>query len=304
MFSPAHIIFDFLATALSPIFAIGGLAGGLALILAVLHRALHVSEDPRIKNVEAMLPHTNCGACGFPGCRAFAEALVTGESAPAACTVGSGADHKRIAAYLKVAPGEFQRRVARLACGGGANVARFQAHYSGPKNCRVAMQAGGGGKACAWGCLGFGDCERACERASFQAIDMNAESLPVVDPELCTACGDCVTACPLELFSLQSREHRLWVACKNTEAGDAVLADCAVGCTACEKCAVDALPGLITMQANLPRIDYSRNELSKRAAIERCPTGAIVWWLSDSESVPGRESPRLSRRRPLPVARI
>jgi Na+-translocating ferredoxin:NAD+ oxidoreductase RNF subunit RnfB len=244
----------------------------LATLLALANRKLSVQEDPRIDAVEDMLPHANCGACGFPGCRPFAEALVTGAAKPGKCSVSSDEGRAAIAGYLGVDVGAEEKRVARLACAGGSNVARDHARYQGLESCSAAALVAGGGKGCFWGCLGLADCERAC---TFDAIAMNEHGLPVVDEDMCTACGDCVMACPKDLFSLHAISHRLWVACKSQAAGDGILEDCQVGCTACGRCAMDA-PGLITMQGNLPVVDYGRNHQTK-TPIQRCPTGAIVW---------------------------
>ena len=62
-----------------PILTLGLLTLALAGLIAVANKKLYVYEDPRIDQVEDMLPHANCGACGFPGCRPFAEALVAGQ---------------------------------------------------------------------------------------------------------------------------------------------------------------------------------------------------------------------------------
>ena len=129
-----------------------------ASLLVLAHRKLHVDEDPRIDAAFQMLPGTNCGACGFPGCRAFAEALVAGDALPGKCSVSSPDGHQRIADYLGVSVGAEERRVARLACAGGNNVARHQAHYEGLASCSAAALVAGGGKSCFWGCLGHGDC--------------------------------------------------------------------------------------------------------------------------------------------------
>jgi len=252
--------------------AIGGLTLVLATLLVVAHRRLRVEEDPRIDVVEAMLPHANCGACGQPGCRPFAEALVRGEVLPGRCTVGSADERAAIAAYLGVDVGAEEKRVARLACAGGSNVARRRARYDGLQTCRAAAQVAGGGKGCFWGCLGLADCEVACD---FDAIRMDEHALPRVDEEACTACGDCVSACPKDLFSIHPVSHRLWVACRSLEAGDGLLEDCEVACTACGRCAMDA-PGLVTMAENLAVVDYGRDH-QDRLPIQRCPTGAIVW---------------------------
>ena len=190
---------------------LGGLTLLLALMLILANKKLYVYEDPRIDQVEDMLPHANCGACGFPGCRPFAEALVEGKILPGKCTVSSDEGRTAIAQFLGVDLGAEEKNVARLACAGGTNVARNKASYKGLKSCTAAALVSGGGKGCFWGCLGHGDCEVVCD---FDAIIMNEHSLPIVDVDKCTACGDCVEVCPKDLFSIQPISNRLWVACK------------------------------------------------------------------------------------------
>lgn len=269
----------------------------LGLALAFASRKWHVQEDPRIDAVDELLPHANCGACGFPGCRAFAEAAVQGKVAPSGCTVNSKAGTAAVAAVLGVDAGSQEKRVARLACAGGKHVARMRAAYDGMPSCRAAVAAGGGGKACAWGCLGLGDCDRSCK---FDAIHMNEFGLPVVDEDKCVACNDCVLACPLNLFSLQPVSRQLWVNCKSLAEGDEALADCEVACTGCGRCAADAPPGLISIVKNLAVIDYSKNHLTSRLPIERCPTGAIVW-LENQQAVRGAAAKKILRKSALPI---
>ncbi len=258
-----------------------------ASLLVVAHRKLHVDEDPRIDAATQMLPQTNCGACGFAGCRGLAEAMIDGDALPGKCTVATEEEREAIAAFLGVDVGAEEKVVARLACAGGTNVARNRARYEGISSCRGAALIGGGGKGCFWGCLGLGDCEDVCD---FDAIVMDKHSLPVVIEAECTACGDCVDACPKDLFSLHEQNHRLWVACRSLLKGDAAMADCDVACDACGRCAADA-PGTISMVDNLPVVDYSRKH-DIREAIDRCPTGAIVWY--DPEE--GRQTGKAARR--------
>jgi len=262
-----------------------------ASMLVLAHRFLHVDEDPRIQEVQDMLPGTNCGACGFPGCLGLSEAIVSGSALPGKCTVMNDDEREMVAEYMGVDVGAEEKVVARLACAGGTNVARNRSSYQGIDSCRAAALVAGGGKACFWGCLGLGDCEEVCD---LDAIYMNEHGLPVVIEDRCTACGDCVDACPKDLFSLHPVSHRLWVACKNLEKGEAVLADCDVGCDACGRCAADA-PDVITMVNNLPVVDYQRNHDVKQA-IERCPTGAIVWFDETKGPVTGRAARRIIRQ--------
>jgi electron transport complex protein RnfB len=270
---------------------IAGLTIVLASLLVLANRWLHVAEDPRVSFVERMLPHTNCGACGYPGCRGFAEALVTGEVLPGKCTVSTPAEHARIASYLGVDIGAQERKVARLACAGGNNVARSRAHYEGLGSCAAAALVAGGGKACFWGCLGLADCELACD---FDAIVMNPHRLPVVVEDRCTACGDCVEACPKDLFSLHAVSHRLWVTCSSLAEGDGILEDCEVACTGCGRCSSDA-PDRIEMKNNLPVIDYRIRPLTP-GPTQRCPTGAIVWLDPDAGPVKGQAAREIVRK--------
>jgi len=245
-----------------------------------------------------MLPGTNCGACGQPGCRAFAEKLVVGETAPGQCTVSAEEARESIAGFLGVDVGGDEKRVARLACAGGSHVARQRAAYVGEATCRAANLVAGGGKGCAWGCLGLGDCMVVCD---FEAITMNPVALPVVDEDLCTACGDCVEICPKDLFSLHPVSHRLWVACKNLAFGDEAEDECEVACTACARCVADAPEGLARMENNLVVVDYSKNEQAHAGIIERCPTGAIVWLDGRRGVLRGRHAKPIIRHEALPL---
>ncbi len=277
----------------------GGIGVILAVVLAIADKKLYVWEDPRIDQVEALLPLANCGACGCAGCHAFAEKAVKGEIAPGKCTVNSAEGVAAVAALLKVAAGGDEKRVARLACAGGAHVARQKAQYQGLPSCRAAALVNGGGKGCSWGCLGLADCERVCE---FNAIRMDAHGLPVVNEALCTACGDCVEVCPKGLFSLHVVSHRLWVACRSLLHGDTAEAECEVACTACGRCAADAPAGLVEIVNNLAVVNYAKNSLATRMPIERCPTGAIVWLDAKQGTVKGVEAKKITRKSPLPVA--
>ncbi len=251
-----------------------GLGLFFGVILAVAYKLLKVEEDPRLAHTEELLPGTNCGACGEPGCLPFAQKLIAGEVQPSSCTVASADDIDEIADYLGVDAGEAENRVARLRCAGGKAQAFQIAEYDGFESCRAAAVVSGGGKGCSWGCLGLADCDVSCD---FDAIHMNANGLPVVDIEKCTACGDCVEACPKDLFELLPLSQKLYVQCNNPLAGESVTVLCSVGCDGCAKCAADAAPGLIEMKNELPLIHYESGLPVTAKATSRCPTNAIQW---------------------------
>lgn len=248
-------------------------------LIALANRKLKVWEDPRIDVVNGMLPNANCGACGEPGCRAFAEKLVAGGVQPAGCNVATDEARAQIAGYLGVDAGQAVRIGARLLCAGGSAVARQQADYRGYPTCAAAAAVAGGGKGCAWGCLGLADCVRAC---TFGAMRMDDGGLPAIDLDKCTACGDCVVACPKDLLIILPLDQRLLVRCRNLIAGDGILDDCKVACTTCGKCVADAAPGLISIASGVAVVDYRLNAFAGADAVARCPTGAIVWLESGS----------------------
>jgi Na+-translocating ferredoxin:NAD+ oxidoreductase RNF subunit RnfB len=288
---------DFSSLAISGVFmlALGILLAGM---LAIASRKLYVYEDPRIDEVEGRLPKSNCGACGQAGCRNFAEKVVAGDIEPAQCSVSSPAQRQEIADFLGVAAGQAEKRIARLACAGGRHVAFLRARYAGHNSCRAATVVSGGGKECAWGCLGLGDCASVC---TFGAITMDAHGLPNVDAEKCTGCNDCVEVCPKGLFSVEPVSHRLWVACKNQADGDVAEAACEVACTACGKCVADAAPKLMKLDGYLATINYDWNDQATRSVIDRCPTGAIVWFDNPQSAAKGAAAKKILRNEHLPV---
>lgn len=268
---------------------LGGVGLVFAILIALANRKLKVWEDPRIDVVTGMLPGANCGACGMPGCRAFAETLVKGEARPAGCNVAAAEVRSNIASYLGVEAGTAVKTVARMMCAGGTYVSVQQAQYRGFATCAAAAAVAGGGKGCTWGCLGLADCVRSC---TFDAMQMRDDGIPIVDIVKCTACGDCVRACPKDLLEIHPLDHRLLVQCKSLVAGDDVLESCKVACTACGKCVVDAAPALISVASGVAVVDYQLNELAAVEATLRCPTGAIVWLDGAQFAQPSNEMKR------------
>ena len=263
-----------LQAVIQAVLVLGGVCLVFGVFIAAASARLKVEEDPRIDAVAEMLPGSNCGACGFAGCRAFAEKLVEGATQPAGCTQMTVETTGNVASYLGVDAGEAVKRVARLLCAGGSDVAVQQAEYRGLGTCAAAAVIAGGGKGCTWGCIGLADCARACD---YDAIAMDEYGLPHVAPARCTACEDCVEACPKDLFVVMPMDQKLIVQCRSLLEGDAAEALCRVACNACGRCALDAAEGVVAIRHGLAVVDYALNERAGPAAIARCPTGAIRW---------------------------
>lgn len=231
----------------------------------------HVEEDQRMTAVLAVLPGGNCGACGFAGCRDFSEKLILGQAGVGGCIAGGATVGEKVAAIMGVEAAPFDRKVAAVHCGAKQEQRVPKAHYTGVETCLAVSMVDGGGLACSFGCLGHGDCRASC---LFDAIRMQ-DGLPVIDPEKCTACGNCVTACPRKIISLRPHDVPVVVACSSHDAGAVVRKICPVGCIACKLCVKQA-PELFSVSDNLASLDYAKTGEGCEAAIEKCPTKCIV----------------------------
>ena len=138
-----------------------------AVILYVVAQKFRVEEDPRIDEVEKMLPGANCGGCGFAGCRGMADALVKQDDISSLfCPVGGGDTMKAVAAYLGKAAPEKEPQVATVRCGGTCEKRPRTNQFNGARSCAVAASLYIGETGCSFGCLGYGDCVAACRSSS------------------------------------------------------------------------------------------------------------------------------------------
>lgn len=254
-----------------PIISMAGLALFMALLLGFAHRKLKVEEDPRVEQVTEILPNVSCGACGFAGCRDFADRLIKGDVELERCTVAGEEETEEIADLLGIERKSKQTLKARVLCGGGKEEAQERAAYFGARDCEAAVLAGGGGKACLFGCLGYANCVRACP---FDAIHMDDNGLPVVSDDKCVACGLCVPACPRDLIELHPIEREIFVLCSSVDKGGVTRRRCKVGCFACGLCVKACPTGAMTLVDNLARIDYEKCDACE-ACIDVCPAHTI-----------------------------
>ncbi|HEY9115584.1 MAG TPA: RnfABCDGE type electron transport complex subunit B [Bacteroidales bacterium] len=259
--------------------ALGGLGLVAAVVLYFVASKFKVFEDPKIDEVENSLPAANCGGCGFPGCRAFAEATVKSSNEKKSieglnCPVGGNEVMQKVAAIVGLEVEMKDPMIAVIRCNGSHTNSPSKVKYEGTSSCSFAhaLYAGNGG--CMYGCLGLGDCEVAC---TFDALHMNPETgLPVVNDK-CTACNACVIACPRGIIELRKRgpkDRRIFVSCINEEKGGPAKKNCEVACIGCTKCEKECKFDAITIENFLAYIDFNKCTLCRKC-VEVCPTNAI-----------------------------
>ena len=236
-----------------------GIIGAIGIIIGVLlgiaSEKFKVEVDEKEVLVRAELPGNNCGGCGFPGCDGLAAAIAAGTAPVNGCPVGGAAVGEKIAAIMGVSSGETVKKVAFVKCKGTCDKTNVKYNYYGITDCSmVTVAPGSGEKACAYGCMGYGSCVKACQ---FDAIHV-VNGVAVVDKEKCVACGKCAEACPRHLIELVPYDKQTRVACSSHAKGKAVTTACELGCIGCKKCEKNCPSEAITVTDFCAHIDYDK----------------------------------------------
>lgn len=155
-----------------PLLSISALGGTLGLGLAIVARRFKVEGNPLVEEVSAMMPNSQCGLCGLPGCGVAAEKMVNGEVPLTSCTPGGKALAQRIAEKLGVSLSleDFEETVPQFA--------------------RIHEDL----------CTGCAKCYKVC---ATDAVFGASKRIHGVIAELCTGCGKCVDICPTEAIHLE-----------------------------------------------------------------------------------------------------
>ncbi|MDD3482839.1 RnfABCDGE type electron transport complex subunit B [Azovibrio restrictus] len=157
---------------LAAILSLTVLGAILGLVLGIAGRLLAVATNPIVDELEAVLPGTNCGQCGFPGCSGAAAAIADGSAAPTCCPPGG----KAVAAALA------EKLGLSLDLSGMAD--------DGPKLAVIAEDL----------CIGCCRCIKSCPT---DAILGAPKQIHNVLKEACTGCAACVDHCPTEAVLMQ-----------------------------------------------------------------------------------------------------
>ena len=258
----------------APVLVIGSVGLFFGLLLGYASKKLAVHTDPRLDEVINALPSANCGACGYPGCAAFAQAVINGEAEPSGCVPGGASTADAVSEILGLDGSNANEPVmAVVHCKGGDSEAVARSIYNGISDCNASAIAGNGSKVCEYGCLGDGTCVEACP---FDALHINSNGVAEVDPEKCTGCGKCVSVCPRNIIELIPKVHKIFLACSNHDRGAKVKKECSVGCTACTLCVKATPSGAIKMDNFLPVMDYSIENENFITAANKCPSNCFV----------------------------
>jgi Na+-translocating ferredoxin:NAD+ oxidoreductase RNF subunit RnfB len=229
-----------------------------------------VARDSKIEDLRACLPGANCGACGYPGCDAYAEALA--QDAPGnLCTPGGTAAAQAIAQLRGGEADAVEKKRACVHCGGTKTLCQISHEYVGESTCAASSLLYSGQKMCNYGCLGFGDCAKVCPAGAIQI----REGLAVIDRKKCAGCALCVAACPKNLIDLQPDAAIALNRCANRAPGAVSRKQCGASCLGCRLCVKNCPVGAVTVEDNLARVNPALCTACG-ACVKVCPTGCLA----------------------------
>lgn len=253
-----------------PVVAIGGMGVVFGVLLSIASKIFEVKKDERIPMILEILPGANCGGCGYAGCAAYAEAMVTENAKINLCPSCNNEALNKISEILGVEGETQDRKVAVVLCTGTFDKAKERFEYAGFEDCYTALKLGGGQKACSFGCLGLGSCVKKCFFGAISIID----GVAVVDKEKCVGCGACVKECPKSIIKIFPYDEKPQVLCSSKDKGKETRIACSTGCIGCGICVKNCSSQAITLSDNLAFIDFEKC-VDCGVCIEKCPQKVI-----------------------------
>lgn len=223
-----------------------------AILLTIAAIKFAVPVDETQVKIRECLPGANCGACGFVGCDDYAAALAADHTiAPNKCVPGGASAAAGIAAVLGVDAGSAEAKVANVMCSGLNDCTKPEMDYQGYKSCSAVKQFFGGPGTCKFGCIGLGDCVKAC---AFDAIEV-CNGVAKVNRDKCVGCGACANTCPQKIIDILPKTSRVTVGCSSHDTAKATKDACTVGCVGCKMCEKTCKFDAIHVEGGLAKID-------------------------------------------------
>lgn len=254
------------------VLSLGSLGVIFGIALGYASKKLAIEADPRVSRIRQALPGANCGGCGFPGCDAFAEALVNGEGAVNGCTVGGIQVADVLGEILGIKVEGVEKRTAFVNCNGNCSNKKIIPDTHRYYTCVDAHEnLGEISSGCSYSCLGLGTCVSVCK---FEALDI-VNGIAKVNEKKCTSCGACIKVCPRELIELIPVTKRVRVGCSSKDSGKVVKINCSAGCIGCKVCEKNCPYDAIHVNDFLAKVDYNKC-VNCGVCAEKCPTSAIT----------------------------
>jgi Na+-translocating ferredoxin:NAD+ oxidoreductase subunit B len=265
-------------------YAIIGILGAIGLFCGILIFIVNrvLPDEPeslkRTEEIVRYLPGMNCGACSYPGCFAYAQALSKDKNifftSPCATVLQDPEMLKGLEETLGIeVDATSMDKKAVVKCYGNS---KWMGGYSGIKSCKAANMISGGPKECPFGCLGFGDCVAVCPTGAI-SIDSKL-GVAVIDPKKCTGCGLCVEECPRNLIELvQSHANIVYLCNYQSVKNLPGRKRCDLGCLKCKKCFNVCENDAISWndEKGRPEFDFSKCTLCGKC-IDICPHNRLV----------------------------
>ena len=246
-----------------------GIIAGVMLTIAA--KVMYVPVDERVEELTEALPGANCGGCGFAGCSDYASAIVNDGADLTSCAVGGPACAAELGKIMGVEVSASEPKVALVKCCGYNGKTNKILEYKGVPTCKANKSIYSGDGACMHGCIGLGDCVRACK---FNAIGI-VNGVAWVDRNNCTGCGACTRTCPNSIIELVPKHSLVYVACSSTDKGAQTRKQCTAGCIACRKCEKTCKFDSIHVVDNHAVIDFDTCK-NCGMCVKVCPDQTII----------------------------
>ncbi|MCD6358422.1 MAG: 4Fe-4S binding protein [Dehalococcoidia bacterium] len=262
------------------ILALTGIACALGILIFIASKVLPEESDDvkKTEDVSAALPGMNCGACGYPGCFAYAQALTADPSIissnPCPVAIQNPDRIKAIEAALNITiDSAAMAQKAVVHCSGNSQTIFTN---SGTSSCKAAALRLSGYRTCPFACLGFGDCVEVCPQ---NAISINPDkNVAFIDWDGCVGCGLCISECPQNIIELIPANTKIAHLCSYTPLKNIPgRIRCDSGCTHCKKCfrACEYNAIIWNTEKLIPEFNPDKCTLCLKC-IEACPTNCLA----------------------------